>query len=68
MRTKNETAKAYYIEKVYRESKESNTFKEINQMGLELMGKIDDYALAETCFWLSNLYKLVLMAPIIFWN
>ena len=46
----NETAKAYYIEKVYRESKESNTFKEINQMGLELMGKIDDYALAETVF------------------
>ena len=47
----NETAKAYYIEKVYRESKESNTFKEINQMGLELMGKIDNYALAETVFF-----------------
>ncbi len=43
-----ETAKAYYIEKVYRESKESNTFKEINQMGLEYMGQIDNYALAET--------------------
>ncbi len=46
----NETAKAYYIEKVYRESKESNTFKEINQMGLEFMGKVDAYALAETVF------------------
>lgn len=46
----NETAKAYYIEKVYRESKESNTFKEINQMGLEFMGKVDSYALAETVF------------------
>lgn len=44
----NETAKAYYIEKVYRESKESNTFKEINQMGLEFMGPVDAYALAET--------------------
>ncbi len=44
----NETAKAYYIEKVYRESKESNTFKEINQMGLEFMGRVDAYALAET--------------------
>ena len=44
----NETAKAYYIEKVYRESKESNTFKEINQMGLEYMGRVDSYALAET--------------------
>lgn len=43
-----ETAKAYYIEKVYRESKESNTFKEINQMGLEYMGRVDAYALAET--------------------
>lgn len=46
----NETAKAYYIEKVYRESKESNTFKEINQMGLEYMGRIDAYAVAETVF------------------
>lgn len=45
-----ETAKAYYIEKVYRESKESNTFKEINQMGLEYMGHIDAYAVAETVF------------------
>jgi ATP phosphoribosyltransferase regulatory subunit len=44
----NETAKAYYIENVYRESKESNTFKEINQMGLEYMGHIDYYAVAET--------------------
>lgn len=42
-----ETAKAYYIETVYRESKESNTFKEINQMGLEYMGRVDAYAVAE---------------------
>lgn len=44
---KNETAKAYYIETVYRESKESNTFKEINQMGLEYMGQAEPYAVAE---------------------
>lgn len=41
------SAKAYYIETVYRESKESNTFKEINQMGLEYMGRVDAYAVAE---------------------
>lgn len=43
----NDIAKAYYIETVYRESKESNTFKEINQMGLEYMGEVDEYAVAE---------------------
>lgn len=42
-----ETLKAYYIETVYRESKESNTFKEINQMGLEYLGRVDSYAVAE---------------------
>ncbi len=34
----------YYIENVYRVSKESHTFREIGQMGLELLGKVDDYA------------------------
>ena len=42
-----ETTKAYYIETVYRESAESNTFKEIKQMGLEFLGKVDAYAVAE---------------------
>ena len=45
-----ETAKAYYLEKVYRESKESNTFKEINQMGLEYMGDVDSYGVAEVVY------------------
>lgn len=45
-----ETAKAYYLEKVYRESKESNTFKEITQMGLEYMGSIDGYAVSEVVY------------------
>ncbi len=34
----------YYIENVYRVSKESHTFREIGQMGLELLGCVDDYA------------------------
>ena len=32
-----ECKKYYYVEKVYRPSRESRTFKEINQMGLECM-------------------------------
>ncbi|MDO5603435.1 MAG: ATP phosphoribosyltransferase regulatory subunit [Oscillospiraceae bacterium] len=42
------TEKAYYIENVYRESKTDGSFKEISQMGLEYLGAIDDYAVAET--------------------
>ena len=33
--------KLYYIENVYRENKESHCFKEINQMGLEYLGNVD---------------------------
>ena len=44
------TEKLYYTETVYRPSKESKTFKEINQMGLEYLGNIDRYAVAETVF------------------
>ena len=39
--------KAYYLENVYRESKDSRNFKEINQMGLELIGALDDYGITE---------------------
>lgn len=39
--------KLYYIENVYRESKESHTYKEINQMGLEFIGDVDRYGVAE---------------------
>ena len=39
--------KVYYIESVYRESKESHTYKEISQMGLECMGGVDDCVIAE---------------------
>lgn len=39
--------KLYYLENVYRESRESHTFKEINQMGLEYIGRVDDYCITE---------------------
>ena len=39
--------KPYYIENVYRESKESHTYKEINQMGLEVIGNVDRYTIIE---------------------
>lgn len=39
--------KLYYIENVYRESTESHTFTEISQMGLEYIGKVDNYVITE---------------------
>jgi len=45
--TKKNTEKLYYIENVYRESKESHTYKEISQMGLEIIGRVDRYAVIE---------------------
>lgn len=39
--------KVYYIENVYRESKESHTYREISQMGLECMGNVDDFVIVE---------------------
>ena len=39
--------KVYYIESVCREDRESHTYKEISQMGLECMGAVDDCVTAE---------------------
>ncbi len=39
--------KVYYDEKVYRIPKGGEAYKEISQVGLECMGDIDDYCLAE---------------------
>lgn len=39
--------KLYYNENVYRPSKGSQGFKEIMQMGLECLGRIDDYCITE---------------------
>ncbi len=41
------TQKAYYNENVYRISKNTHTFKEIMQTGLECIGDIDLYAMTE---------------------
>lgn len=45
--TRGSREKLYYIENVYRESKESHNFKEITQMGLEYIGDIDLYGITE---------------------
>ncbi len=45
--TRDKSEKLYYIENVYRENRESHCFKEINQMGLEYMGRIDKYSILE---------------------
>lgn len=42
-----EREKLYYLESVYRESRESHTYREISQMGLEVLGLVDQYAAAE---------------------
>lgn len=42
-----ETQKVYYNEKVYRPAAAGGEFREIDQMGLECIGRIDNYALFE---------------------
>ncbi|WP_312643666.1 ATP phosphoribosyltransferase regulatory subunit [Hydrogenoanaerobacterium sp.] len=39
--------KLYYLEKVYRLSRQNHEYKEISQMGLECIGEIDEYATIE---------------------
>ena len=39
--------KLYYIENVYRECKESHTYKEISQLGLEMLGNVDGPGITE---------------------
>lgn len=41
------TEKLYYIENIYRLAKENKEYKEINQIGLELMGCLDLYGVCE---------------------
>lgn len=45
--TRKNPEKLYYIENVYRECKESHTYKEISQMGLEFIGDIHEEGLVE---------------------
>ncbi len=44
---KNSFTKTYYNENVYRISQETHDYKEIKQTGVELMGNIDSYSIAE---------------------
>lgn len=41
------TQKVYYLENVYRPGKNDQGFREIKQIGLECMGKVDDYCIYE---------------------
>ena len=43
-----ECGRFYYSENVYRPSKESHTFREISQMGLECIGAVDEAVMAQT--------------------
>lgn len=45
--TYTDTQKLYYLENVYRESKESHVYKEIMQMGIEVLGNVDLYTIIE---------------------
>ena len=47
-----ETLKYYYHENVYRPSAESHTFKEISQMGLEMLGAVGEAQVQQTV-WLA---------------
>lgn len=57
--TREKTEKLYYIENVYRESKENHSFKEISQMGLEYMGKISKYSVIEVMNLALKSLKLI---------
>ena len=41
---KNGTEKLYYIENIYRLSKETREYEELEQLGIELIGDIDKYS------------------------
>lgn len=59
--------KLCYNENVYRVSKSSNSFRELMQVGLECIGRVDDYSITETLilaaeslFEISENYVLVI--------
>ena len=54
-----ETLKYYYHENVYRPSAESHTFQEISQMGLEMLGAVDEAAVQQAvCLAAQSLEQL----------
>ena len=54
-----ETRKLYYTENVYRVSKSTDAFKEIMQVGLECIGKVDDYCLYEVLMLAAESLSLI---------
>ena len=57
--TRKDSEKLYYIENVYRESKESHTYQEIHQMGLEFIGDVDRYGVVEVLSLAAQSLKAV---------
>ena len=59
-----ETLKYYYHENVYRPSAESHTFKEISQMGLELLGEVKEPEVRQTvCLAARSLEQMGQLCP-----
>lgn len=57
--TKERSEKLYYIENVYRENKENHAFKEINQMGLEYLGKVNKHSILEVIVLAAKSLKTI---------
>ena len=51
--------KLYYKENVYRASKDTKEYKEITQLGLEYIGEIDSYTMAEAVLLAAKSLKLI---------
>ncbi len=51
--------KLYYDENVYRADKNSHSFREITQVGLECQGAIDDYCIAEVLLLAAGSLELI---------
>lgn len=51
--------KVYYHESVFRPDKTSKEFKEINQMGLEFLGKIDGYGATEVALLAAKTLEMI---------
>ncbi len=51
--------KLYYNESVFRMTESSNDFKEIKQTGVEVLGKVDNYLVAEVLFLAAKSLKTI---------
>jgi ATP phosphoribosyltransferase regulatory subunit len=57
--TPNSVQKLYYHENVYRVTKGAHGFKEIMQVGLECLGDVDDYCIAEVLMLAAKSLKVI---------